>query len=474
LGNSDGNGAASFLQFLGAARTVTGSKYLLHAAGKQVLVDCGLFQGLKELRERNWQPLAVDPKTIDHVVITHAHIDHTGYLPRLVNQGFRGTVWTTPATRDLCEFMLKDSAHLQEEEAEYANRKGYSKHKPALPLYTVEDAEKTLPLFKTVEPGRPFDVAPGFTVQFHRAGHILGSSIVEVVLAEGGKTHRLVFSGDLGRYDSLLMMDPDDPGRNVDDLIMESTYGKREQEEKDARPEIAGLVKRIVASKGVLLIPAFAVGRTQEILLILKQGMADGSIPKVRVHLDSPMAINATEIYCKYVDEQKLPHDHSSGKGCTFLFGELDLVQSVEQSKRLHTLPGPRVIISASGMASGGRIVHHLRVRLPDPKNIVLFVGYQAAGTRGQALTHGVEEVKMFGELVPVRAVIEQIDALSAHADRSELVRWSGKLGRPGPGRVFLTHGEPESAESLAALLRQTYGWTVRVPNPMEKANLFG
>jgi metallo-beta-lactamase family protein len=224
----------------------------------------------------------------------------------------------------------------------------------------------------------------------------------------------------------------------------------------------------------VLLIPAFAVGRTQEILLILKQGMADGSIPKVPVHLDSPMAIDATEIYCKYLDEQKVPHDHQGGKGCTFLFGQLDLVQSVEQSKRLNTLPGPRVIISASGMASGGRIVHHLRVRLPDPKNVVLFVGYQAVGTRGQALTNGVQEVKMFGEMVPVKASIQQIDALSAHADRSELVRWSGKLGQPGPGRVFLTHGEPESAESLAALLRQTYGWTVRVPNPMEKAELFG
>jgi metallo-beta-lactamase family protein len=383
-------------------------------------------------------------------------------------------VWSTPATRDLCEFMLKDSAHLQEEEALFANKKGYSKHQPALPLYTVEDAQNALPLFRMVDPGRPFTPAPGLTVTLHRAGHILGSSIVEIVVAKDGRDHRLVFSGDLGRYDSLLMLDPEDPGKNVDDLIMESTYGNREHEDKDPRPVIAEIVKQVVARRGVLLIPAFAVGRTQEILLILKQGMDDGSIPRVPVHLDSPMAIDATEIYCKYTDEQRIPHPHPPGRGCEYFFGQLDIVQTVEQSKRLNAMAGPRVIISASGMASGGRIVHHLRMRLPDPKNTVLFVGYQAAGTRGQALTQGVEEVKMFGEMVPVKAEIRQIDALSAHADRSELVRWSGALGRPGPGRVFLTHGEPEAAESLAALLRQTYGWTVHVPNPLEKAELFG
>jgi len=473
LANSATNGQSWTLQFLGAARTVTGSKSLLTAGDTRLLIDCGLFQGLKELRERNWQDLAVDPASIDHVILTHAHIDHTGYLPRLVNQGFKGKVWSTHATRDLCEFMLKDSAHLQEEEADYANRKGYSKHKPALPLYTVEDAQRALNLFQSVGPAATFTPAPGVTVTLHRAGHILGSSIVEVVVTRAERTHRLVFSGDLGRYNALLMLDPEDPAHNVDDLIMESTYGNRDHDDQDPRPLIADLVKQVVASKGVLLIPAFAVGRTQEILLILKQGMADGSIPRVPVHLDSPMAIDATEIYCKYTAEQRLPHEHPSGGGCEFLFGQLNLVQTVEQSKHLNGLPGPRVIISASGMATGGRIVHHLRTRLPDDRNVVLFVGYQAAGTRGQALTHGVDEVKMFGELIPVKAHIRQIDALSAHADRSELVRWSGTLGKPGPGRVFLTHGEPESAESLAALLRQTYGWTVQVPNPLEKASLF-
>ena len=468
---SDGNGY--FLQFLGAARTVTGSKYLLTVGHTRLLVDCGLFQGLKDLRLRNWQPLNVDPATIDHVVLTHAHIDHTGYLPRLVNQGFRGSVWTTHATRDLCEFMLKDSAHLQEEEAEFANKKGYSKHKPALPLYTVEDAQRALPLFRSAAPGVAFTPATGVSVTLHRAGHILGSSIVEIVIARDGRTHRLVFSGDLGRYGSLLMLDPEDPAKNVDDLVMESTYGDREHDDKDPRPQIADLVRTIVERKSVLLIPAFAVGRTQEILLILKQGMEDGSIPRVPVHLDSPMAVDATEIYCKYTDEQRVEHKHAPGDGCRYFFGQLDIVRTVEQSKRLNQMGGPRIIVSASGMATGGRIVHHLRVRLPDPKNVVLFVGYQAAGTRGQALTNGVDEVKMFGEMVPVLAEIRGIDALSAHADRSELVRWSGTLGRHGPKRVFLTHGEPEAAESLAALLRQTYGWNVRVPSPLEKADLF-
>ena len=461
------------LQFLGAARTVTGSKYLIEAGGTRVLLDCGLFQGLKELRLRNWQPLPIDAKSIDHVVLTHAHIDHTGYLPRLVNQGFRGKVWATPATRDLCDFMLKDSAHLQEEEAEYANRKGYSKHKPALPLYAVKDAEQAMSLFHTVEPGGKQALSETIDVLFHRAGHILGSSIVEFGVKNGGARKRIVFSGDLGRYDSLLMMDPEAMTAGTDWLVMESTYGNREHDDKDPRPRIAELVKKIVASKGVLLIPAFAVGRTQEILLILRDGIRDGSIPKVPVHLDSPMATDATETYCKYTDEQKVPHDHSNGKGCAFFFGQMELTQSVEDSKRLNLMPGPRVIVSASGMATGGRIVHHLRNRLPGANNIVLFVGFQAAGTRGRALVEGAEEVKMFGEMVPVRAQIERIDALSAHADRSELVRWAGTFGKPAPSRVFLTHGEPEASESMAALLKQTYGWNTSVPGPLETAGMF-
>lgn len=461
------------LQFLGAARTVTGSKTLIEANGTRVLVDCGLFQGLKDLRLRNWQPLPVEAASIQHVVLTHAHIDHTGYLPRLVADGFKGTVWTTPATRDLCDFMLKDSAHLQEEEADYANRRGFSKHKPALPLYTVRHAEQAMELFQSVEPGGTRALSKQIDIAFHPAGHILGSAIVEVSVRRNGERKRIVFSGDLGRYDSLLMNDPSDMKDGADLLVMESTYGNREHDDKDPRPALAALVKEVVASGGVLLIPAFAVGRTQEILLILRDGMKDGSIPRVPVHLDSPMAIDATEIYCKYIDEQKVPHDHSGGKGCVFFFGQLELAQTVDQSKLLNTLPGPRVIISASGMATGGRIVHHLKTRLPDPKTIVLFVGFQAPGTRGRTLIQGADEVKIHGQMIPVKAQIRQIDALSAHADRSELVRWAGTFAPHAPSRVFLTHGEPEASESIAALLHETYGWETRVPNPLEKAGLF-
>ena len=461
------------LQFLGAARTVTGSKTLIEADGTRVLIDCGLFQGLKDLRLRNWQPLPVEASSIDHVVLTHAHIDHTGYLPRLVADGFRGTVWATPGTRDLCDFMLKDSAHLQEEEAEFANRRGFSKHKPALPLYTVRHAELAMDLFKTIEPGQARALSPAVDIAFHPAGHILGSAIVEVAVKQNGQKKRVVFSGDLGRYDSLLMRDPEDMTQGADLLVMESTYGNREHDDKDPRPALARLVKEIVASKGVLLIPAFAVGRTQEILLILRDGMKDGSIPRIPVHLDSPMAIDATEIYCKYTEDQKVEHPHQGGKGCVFFFGQLELSQSVEESKRLNLMPGPRVIISASGMATGGRIVHHLKSRLPDPKNIVLFVGFQAPGTRGRTMVQGADEVRIHGEMVPVRAQIRQIDALSAHADRSELVRWCGTFAAHAPSRVYLTHGEPESSESIAKLLHETYGWETRVPNPLEKAELF-
>ena len=461
------------MQFLGAARTVTGSKYLVEANGTRVLVDCGLFQGLKDLRLRNWQPLPVDASSIQHVVLTHAHIDHTGYLPRLVADGFKGTVWATPGTRDLCDFMLKDSAHLQEEEAEYANRRGFSKHKPALPLYYVRHAEQAMELFKTVEPGTSQALSNEIDVAFHPAGHILGSAIVEIAVRQNGSRKRVVFSGDLGRYDSLLMRDPENMTQGADYLVMESTYGNREHDDKDPRPAMAALVKEIVASKSVLLIPAFAVGRTQEILLIMRNGMKDGSIPRVPVHLDSPMAIDATEIYCKYTDDQKIPHDHQGGRRCAFFFGQLELSQSVEDSKKLNTLPGPRVIISASGMATGGRIVHHLKKRLPDPKNIVLFVGFQAPGTRGRTMVQGAEEVKIHGEMIPVHAQIRQIDALSAHADRSELIRWAGTFEQHAPSRTYLTHGEPEASESIAKLLHETYGWETRVPNPLEKADLF-
>ena len=461
------------MQFLGAARTVTGSKTLLDAGGTRVLVDCGLFQGLKELRLRNWEDLAVDPASIQHVVLTHAHIDHTGYLPRLVAQGFKGTVWATDATRELADLMLKDSAHLQEEEAAFANRKGYSKHRPALPLYTVEDAERALALFRPVDFARPTTLSDTLAFTFHRAGHILGSAIVEFVASKNGDSRRIVFSGDLGRYESFLMKDPEAIPAGTDHLVVESTYGNRQHADVDPRAFFADLLRQAVDQRGVLLIPAFAVGRTQEVLLLLKEGMKDGSMPRVPVHLDSPMAIDATEIYCRHTDEQRPVHRHEGGKGCGHLFGDLHLHSTVEDSKRLGTRSGPRVIISASGMATGGRILHHLKARLPDRSTIVVFVGFQAPGTRGRRLVDGADTVRMLGQEVEVRARIEKIDALSAHADRSELLRWTGTVGARAPRRTFLVHGEPEAAESLAALHRQERGWDVRVPAHLEKAELF-
>jgi metallo-beta-lactamase family protein len=465
----DGDG----LQFLGAARTVTGSKTLVTAGGTRVLVDCGLFQGLKELRLRNWEDLPVDPSTIDHVVLTHAHIDHTGYLPRLVAQGFRGTVWTTQGTLELSDLMLRDSAHLQEEEAEYANRKGYSKHRPALPLYRVVDAERALGLFRAVPFGTTVRLSEAIGLRFHRAGHILGSALVELVVPAGGDgTRRIVFSGDLGRYDSLLMKDPEAVPEGADFLVVESTYGNRDHIDEDARAVFAELLHRAVEDRGVLLVPAFAVGRTQEVLLLLKQGMKDGSMPRLPVHLDSPMAIDATEIYCRHTDEQRAEHHHEGERGCTFFFGELELHPTVEDSKRLGGLKGPRVIISASGMATGGRILHHLRKRLPDHRSTVVFVGFQAPGTRGRTLVDGGDRVRMFGEEVPVRARIVRLDSLSAHADRSELARWTATAGPKPPRRMFVTHGEPEAAESMAQLHRDERGWNVTVPDHLEQVPL--
>ena len=467
--HNDGDG----LRFLGAARTVTGSKTLLSTNGTRVLVDCGLFQGLKELRQRNWEDLPVDPASIDHVVLTHAHIDHTGYLPRLVAQGFQGTVWTTPGTRELADLMLRDSAHLQEEEAAFANRRGYSKHKPALPLYRVVDAERALARFRTVGFGTPTRLSDAVELTFHRAGHILGSAIVELVATRGGETRRVVFSGDLGRYDALLMKDPERVPAGADVLIFESTYGNREHADVDPRAFFAELLHRIVRDEGVLLVPAFAVGRTQDVLLLLKEGMADGSMPRVPVHLDSPMAIDATEIYCRHTGEQRVEHPHPGGKGCGHFFGELHLHDTVEESKRLGAMKGPRVIISASGMATGGRILHHLRKRLPDPRSVVVFVGFQAQGTRGRRLVDGADTVRMLGEDVEVKAHIARIDALSAHADRSELLRWTATAGPQAPRRTYVVHGEPEASESIARLHREQRGWDVRVPDHLEHAPLF-
>jgi metallo-beta-lactamase family protein len=465
--------ADAHLRFLGAARTVTGSKYLVRSGEEQLLVDCGLFQGLKDLRLRNWEPLPVEPAAIAHVVLTHAHIDHTGYLPRLASSGFRGSVWATPATRDLCDVLLRDSAKLQEEEAAFANKRGYSKHRPALPLYTVEDAERILRNFKILEYGRAVEISPAFSIRFEPAGHILGSAIVRVEVRYGGESKTIVFSGDLGRYGSTLLNDPTAQPGGGDDVIVESTYGNRVHQDVDPQPHFKALLERVVQSKGILLVPAFAVGRTQELLYLLKVGMASGLYPKLPVHLDSPMAIDATEIYCKYTDEQRIPHEHGKDGGCAYIFGELQIARTVEESKKVGALPGPRIIIAASGMATGGRILHHLKARLPDPTTNVLFVGYQAPGTRGRSLVEGAKQVKIHGEEIEVRATIDVIDALSAHADKVELARWMDTFDAHPPRRVFVTHGEPEAAEEVAAAIRTRHGWDARVPNHLERVGIF-
>lgn len=449
----------STVQFLGAAGTVTGSMHLVTANGRRVLLDCGLFQGLKELRQRNWRDFPFDPKTIDAVVISHAHIDHTGALPLLVRRGYRGPIFCTRATVDLLGVLLPDSAHLQEEDAERANRRGYTKHAPALPLYTAADAQQALsqlqaaPLY-----GQTFPVAGDIVVTYRHAGHILGAATVDVKLGTGP---RIVFSGDLGRYDRPILPDPD-PVTEADVLLVESTYGDRVHP-PGTDDELATVVKATGDRGGVLVVPAFVVDRTQELLWMLHHLEGAGRIPQVPVYVDSPSATDVTEIYLKHpedLDEEFLG-ELKSGQTplnparCTF-------VRTVEESKRLNDLRGPAIIVSASGMATGGRILHHLAHRLPDPKATVLLVGFQALGTRGRSLQDGAKALHMFGEDVPVRARVETIHGLSAHADQNEMLRWLGGFSRP-PRTTYLVHGEPQAAKALGDLISSRLKWTSQV-----------
>ncbi len=436
------------LGFHGAAGTVTGSRYLLETNGKRILVDCGLFQGLKELRLKNWSKPSFNPEAIDAVVLTHAHIDHSGYLPRLVKEGFHGPIYCTPATRDLAEILLRDAARLQEEDAEYANRKGFSKHHPALPLFTEADAEAALRLMRGVEHDIQFEAA-GQPVRFRNAGHILGSAFVEMPIEEGGSAVRMVFSGDLGRYDAPLHPDPE-PLPACDSLIMESTYGNRLHDPASLVDQLARPLRETFARGGIVLIPAFAVARAQIVTLLLRQYMDTGELPEVPVHIDSPMAVDVTEIYGRYLGSDEI--DPGIGTGKRLFPRSVSYHRTVEESKRLNDLKGPRIIISSSGMLTGGRVLHHLRRLLPDPKNLLVLVGYQAAGTRGRALQDGAKVLKMHGEYIPVRARFISLDMLSAHADRDELLRWVSSSPSQ-PRTIFLTHGEPKSAEALAGVL---------------------
>ncbi len=439
------------LQFLGAAGTVTGSMHLLRFGDRRVLLDAGLFQGLKPLRLRNWAGRFAEPRTLDAILLSHAHLDHSGYVPLLVRQGFRGAIHCTPATADLLEVMLRDSAHLLEEEAERANRYGYSKHHPALPLYTVADVDAALGLIVPRRFGTPYEVVPGMTALFRRAGHILGAATIDVVTAST-PPRRLVYSGDLGRWNRPLLRDPElVPAADV--LMLESTYGDR-LHPADGEEALARIVRDAARRGSVILVPAFTVGRVQELLWLLDDLEARGRIPGLPVHLDSPMAIEVNAIYAKHPEELDRGAGLPVGK-------RVQLARTPEESKRLNGLVGPAIIVSASGMATGGRILHHLSLRLPDPRTTVLLVGFQAAGTRGRSLLDGAREVRMLGRNVAVRATIESIDALSAHADRDETLRWLEGFARP-PEQTYLVHGEPAAAAALAAAIKQRFGWSAR------------
>ncbi|MES2919407.1 MAG: MBL fold metallo-hydrolase [Pseudomonadota bacterium] len=448
------------LQFLGAAGTVTGSRYLLRRGAHKVLVDCGMFQGVKRLRERNRAPFPVDPKSLHAVVLTHAHVDHSGWLPALVRAGFRGHVYCTPGTQALCEILLRDAAKLQEEDARYANKKGFSKHQPAEPLYTLDDAEDALRLFHPVDWHQRVNI-DGMSITFHHAGHIIGASSLHIA-TDGGT---LVFSGDVGRrVDPVL--NPPEPLPGCDWLVTESTYGNRLHPRVDALELLADAVTRTAQRGGVVVMPAFAVGRAQMILHLLLTLRKQGRIPDMPIYLDSPMASKATEVLLKFPDEHHLTRDE-----CQDIINEVKYVDTVDQSMALNAKKDPHIIVSASGMATGGRVLHHLRRLLPEPRNQVIFLGFQAVGTRGDTLVKGAPYVKIHGEYVPVHAPVLNIDGLSAHADQAELIDWYRTMPH-APRQVFVTHGEPDASDALRLQIQDLLGWPATVPEPGEKFTL--
>jgi metallo-beta-lactamase family protein len=458
----------SVLRFLGAAGTVTGSKFLVETERARVLVDCGLFQGLKELRLRNWAPLPVKPESIDAVVLSHAHLDHSGYVPALVKQGFRGHVFATPNTRALCRILLPDAGHLQEEEAGYANKKGYSKHRPALPLYTSEDAELALARFRAADFDQVFEPAPGVSVTFRHAGHILGAASVHLQIEQGkGDGADLLVSGDLGRPQHPILRAPDPPPA-ADNLLVESTYGNRVHADEEALELFAQAIVRTAERSGAVLIPAFAVDRTEVVLHHLKQLADAGRIPELPIYVDSPMALSALAVYRRAIAEGSPEiREHIAGDDAPFRSlegGNLIEARDVNASKAIHDAPLPAILISASGMITGGRILHHIVRRLPDAKNTVLLVGYQAAGTRGQTLQAGATSLKMLGRYVPVRAEIVTVPAFSVHADQGELVDWLAQAPKP-PRQTFVVHGEPDAAAGLRDAIDTKLGWGAVVPH---------
>ncbi len=449
------------LTFLGAAGTVTGSKYLLETRAHRLMIDCGLFQGLKALRLRNWAPFPIDPTTVDAVILTHAHLDHSGYLPLLAKLGFNGAIHCSQATRDLCRILLLDSAHIQEKDAEFHNKHNTSKHEPALPLYTVADVMAVMKQFKAHPFKEAFSLGEGVQALFRHAGHILGAATLEI--QADGKT--IVFSGDLGRPNDPVMWPPA-PVPAADYLLIESTYGNRVHDSADTEERLAEIITRTAKRGGKIIIPSFAVGRAQSLLYTLSKLKAAHRIPNLPIYLDSPMAIQASEMIHRF------PHDHRlSEEQCKAMDHVATYTASVDESKAIASYHGPMVILSASGMATGGRILHHLRQYLPDRRNTVVLAGFQAEGTRGRSLQDGQKLIKIFGKQIEVHAEIETIHALSAHSDSNEILDWLKQFAR-APQHVFVTHGEADAAAALAERIHRELGWKCSVPQMSESANL--
>ncbi len=460
---------SSTLTFLGAARTVTGSRYLVEAAGRRILVDCGMFQGLKELRLRNWADSPVPPASIDAVVLTHAHLDHCGMLPRLVAQGFKGRIFCTPGTQDLCSLVLPDAGRLQEEEADCANRGGYSRHNPARPLFTEEQAIVTLSRLQPVGYERPMPVAPGIEAEFIPTGHLLGAGYVRMRRADGsGGT--VIFGGDLGRYDRPILKDPA-AGSHADVLLLESTYGDREHLNGDEQDRLAAIINETALKHGKLIIPAFAIGRVEEVLYTIKKLEDARKITPLPLYLDSPMALEALKFYQRHANELDDDIPTRRGEVCAFCTARFTPVASSQESRDVVEREGPAIVLSASGMATGGRVLHHLAKGLPDARNTVLFVGFQAAGTRGRQLIEGSQETKIHGQFVPVLARIEKLNGMSAHADASEIVRWLRTFPAP-PGVTYLVHGEPSAQDTLKLRVERELAWNVHIPKHGDRVTI--